>query len=96
LAELVVAFRSDCPSLLAEIEASIGENKPGDLCRAAHTLKSMLRFFEATAASEAAFQLEKMGQNCDLAGSPEIFARLSTEVERLEFEFARLAEIERR
>ena len=83
LGELVTTFRSDCPLLLAEIEGSIRENNPGDLCRAAHTLKSMLLFFEAATASEAALRLETMGRDADLTASPETFAELSAEVERL-------------
>jgi len=88
LGELLTAFRADCPLLLAEIDSSIRDRKPAELCRAAHTLKSMLLFFEATAASEAAFRLETLGKNADFTGAPEISALLSEEVERLLREFA--------
>lgn len=90
LAELVTSFRADCPLLLAEIDDSILKNDPGTLCRAAHTLKSMLLFFEATTASEAAIRLETMGRNSDVSGSPETFAKLSVEVEGLLSELASL------
>ena len=88
LGELLTAFRADCPLLLTEIESSIRDRQPAELCRAAHTLKSMLLFFEATAASEAALKLETLGRNAEFAGSPETFAKLSEEVERLLREFA--------
>jgi HPt (histidine-containing phosphotransfer) domain-containing protein len=83
LAELVTAFRSDCPTLLTQIDASIQQGNPAALCHAAHTLKSVLRFFDANAASEAALQLETMGRSKTLVGSHETFRRLTVEVDRL-------------
>ncbi len=91
LAELITSFRADCPTLLAEIDLSIRENDPTTLCRAAHTLKSMLLFFEAAEASQAALRLEMMGRESELAGSIEIFARLSAAVDRLLDELEALA-----
>ena len=83
LSELVTTFRADCPVLLSEIDASIRENQAEELCLAAHTLKSILLFFEATNASDAALRLETMGRTRELAGASEVFSRLAVEVERL-------------
>ena len=69
LGELVATFRADCPRCWRRSTLAIREDQPDDLCRAAHTLKSMLLFFEATAASEAALRLETMGRNAELAGT---------------------------
>ena len=83
LDELVTAFFADCPPLLSEIDTAIRENNADDLCRAAHTLKSMLLFFEATIASDAASRLETMGRNRDLTGSSGTLEVLSAEVARI-------------
>ena len=76
--------------MLAEIDDSIRKEDPAVLGRAAHTLKSMLLFFEATTASEDASRLETMGRDRDLAGATAAFTRLSEEVRRLLNEFESL------
>lgn len=80
LGELVAAFRADCPVLVSGIGAAIRSGNAPDLCRSAHTLKSMLLFFEAAAASSAALRLETMGRDADLALAGEVFPVLAAEV----------------
>ncbi len=81
LDELVTAFQTDCPPLMTEIEDAIRQGRPDDLRRPAHTLKSMLLFFE-TSAADAAARLELMGRESDLTAASETFRSLSTDVDR--------------
>jgi len=83
LGELVASFRTDCPVLLSGIDDAIRSGSAEELCRSAHTLKSMLLFFEAAAASSAAMRLEVMGRDADLALAAEVLPVLETEVGHL-------------
>ena len=67
-----------------KFEGAIGENQPEEICRAAHTLRSMLLFFEAATASDSALCLETMGRDMNLAGLLRPSSGvLSAEVERI-------------
>jgi HPt (histidine-containing phosphotransfer) domain-containing protein len=67
-----------------EIREAIAGNMPSKLKKAAHTLKGMVAFFEATAAMEATFQLETMGKAENLTGAEEVFAKLAKEIHVLD------------
>ncbi|MDR3632662.1 MAG: response regulator [Isosphaeraceae bacterium] len=81
LDELIATFRAECPALMSEIAAATEGRKPADLCRSAHTLKSMLLFFGAGKAAAAALRLETMGRDSVLAGAHEVFAELVAEID---------------
>jgi two-component system sensor histidine kinase/response regulator len=83
LKELVTVFREDAPRLVSEIGNALAENRADDLCRAAHTVKSMLLFFDARDASDAALRLEVMGKHADLADARHQLSRLRSEVDGL-------------
>jgi CheY-like chemotaxis protein len=78
--ELVEVFIADSEPLLSEIAEAIRRQDASRLERAAHTLKGMLRFFDAPAATDAAARLEELGHEGLLAGTGAIQASLVREL----------------
>jgi CheY-like chemotaxis protein/HPt (histidine-containing phosphotransfer) domain-containing protein len=83
LRELVTAFLEDAPRLILELKDAERDDDPDTLCRAAHTLKGMLLFFEARTAADTALRLETMGRLRRLGESDALIASLSQDLERL-------------
>ena len=84
LQELAGAFfQAEYPQLLAEIRSAIAKNEALRLRRAAHTLKGEVGNFGATAAYDAALQLETMGREEDLTHAAEACAMLEEAIARL-------------
>jgi PAS domain S-box-containing protein len=81
--ELVSVFLADAPDLVSGVRNAIAEGRARELERAAHTLKSMLSFFNAAGASDAALRLELMGKSADLTSAAEQLTRLTGEIDRL-------------
>jgi PAS domain S-box-containing protein len=92
LAELLTVFRDDCARLLGDVRAALDGHDAAGLRAAAHTLKGMVSFFNAAAATEAAARLEALGKAGDFAGAPGLLELLAREVERIGAVFGRLAE----
>jgi PAS domain S-box-containing protein len=84
LQELVGVFRSDCSTLTDQIRQALEQKQAATLARAAHTLKGMVSFFEATAAAEAARCLEAAGRADDWAGVSEAVTHLFHEIEGIQ------------
>jgi len=59
--------------------------------RAAHALKGSVGTFQASAAQEAANQLEISAQDADLIGARKAFERLSTQIDLVRQDLRRLA-----
>ena len=77
LQELAGAFfQAEYPQLLAEIRSAMTKNEALRLRRAAHTLQGAVGNFGATAAYDAALQLETMGRAEDLTHAAEACAVL--------------------
>jgi PAS domain S-box-containing protein len=83
LMELVEAFFEEYPGLLSQIRESIAQGDSQTLMRAANTIKGSVGIFAAKPAFEAAFKLEMMGRNGDLAHAEEAYAALEAEIKRL-------------
>ncbi|MBM3242137.1 response regulator [Candidatus Poribacteria bacterium] len=83
LMELVEAFFKEYPELLSQVRTSIAQGDSQTLMRAAHTIKGSVGIFVAKPAFEAAFKLEMIGRNGDLAQVEEAYAVLEKELERL-------------
>jgi HPt (histidine-containing phosphotransfer) domain-containing protein len=84
LQELVGAFfHTEYPQLLAQLRSAIATNDALGLRRAAHTLKGEVGNFGATAAYDAALQLETMGREESLAHAAEVCAVLTEAMARL-------------
>ena len=90
LAELAGIFRADWPKQAARLRKALREADAPALRSAAHALKGAVSNFAAPAATEAALNLQKMGEAGRLAGAQAVLERLEKEVEAL---LAALAEV---
>jgi CheY-like chemotaxis protein len=80
LKEVVEVFLSDYPRLLDDLHRAFEQSDSDTLMRAAHSLKGMLKNFQAETAAEVAFELEKKGQADSFDGVPEAIDNLSGQV----------------
>jgi CheY-like chemotaxis protein/HPt (histidine-containing phosphotransfer) domain-containing protein len=83
LAELLRIFRADWPKQAARLRKALREADAPSLRSAAHALKGAVSNFAAPAATEAALNLQKMGEAGRLAGAGVVLERLEKEVEAL-------------
>jgi HPt (histidine-containing phosphotransfer) domain-containing protein len=88
----VEVFFSDYPRQLDSLRTSAERGDAAAFRRAAHSLKGMLRNFQAEAAAEKAFHLENKGQKGDLTGCRPLIEELAEEMKQLEAELRRLIE----
>jgi PAS domain S-box-containing protein len=91
-AEVVEVFFSDYPHQLDSLRTSAERGDAATFRRAAHSLKGMLRNFQAEAAAEKAFHLENKGQRGELTGCRPLIEELAEEMKQLEAELRRLIE----
>ena len=80
LKEVVDVFLSDYPRLLDNLRRAHKESDSDTLMRAAHSLKGMMRNFQAKPAAEAAFELEKKGQEDNFDGVPDAIENLAGQI----------------
>ena len=66
--EVVEVFLSDYPRLLDDLHKASQERDSDLLMRTAHSLKGMLKNFQADAAAEVAFEIETKGKSKDFDG----------------------------
>ncbi|MBT8370188.1 MAG: response regulator, partial [Deltaproteobacteria bacterium] len=76
LKEVVDVFLSDYPKLIDDLRRAYKETDSNTLMRAAHSLKGMLKNFQADPAAELAFELEKQGKADNFDGIPETLENL--------------------
>jgi PAS domain S-box-containing protein len=84
LREVVMLFRSDCPSSLRRLERAIQRHDTEAVAMAAHALKGSLATVGAHAARQAALELEQMGRADRLDEATSTYHRLVTQVSLLE------------
>jgi DNA-binding response OmpR family regulator len=89
-AEVVDVFFGDYPRQLDSLRTSAQRRDTATFRRAAHSLKGMLRNFQAEASAEKAFRLESMGQSGNLVGAEPLIEELATEVKQLEVQLRKL------
>jgi PAS domain S-box-containing protein len=92
LRELAGLFLDDCPRQMQEIREAIACRDAPRLRLAAHTLKGSVGNFSAPRAFAAAWQLERMGRELDLARAEEAQTTLEREIQRLEEALIELAQ----
>ncbi len=83
LRELVEVFLSELDPWMKAIRAAVAGRDAPTLKRAAHTLKGAVDSIGGTAAYSAAFELERMGREADLADVEQALVRLEAEIARL-------------
>ncbi len=86
LDELVGVFLQEGPMRIQEIHQGLGASDATLVRRAAHTLKSSLRIFEASRGVELAFELEKLGQQGELSRVAELLDELEAYMAKLTVE----------
>jgi CheY-like chemotaxis protein len=84
LQEMVELFLSSSPELMEEIEAAVTARDGQKIANAAHTLKGVLKNMCATSCAEAAYQLEAIAAQTDLAPADQALCKLKYEFEHLE------------
>jgi signal transduction histidine kinase/DNA-binding response OmpR family regulator len=83
LKELVEIFVNDYPQMLTTLHKSLKATDTETFSRTAHSLKGMLRNFQADAAADAAFELEKMGRQGELNGADQIIDSLAHQLDEV-------------
>jgi len=86
LTEVVEVFFSDYPIQIETLLRSAGSGEAAAFRRAAHSLKGMLRNFQAETAAAKAFELEKKGQAGELAETEPLIDALGQDLKQLEQE----------
>jgi HPt (histidine-containing phosphotransfer) domain-containing protein len=83
LRELAAISYRECPQLLESVRSAVHQRDAASLKLAAHKLKGAIGTFGPSAAFEAAYKLELMGQRGDLAELADACCRLQQEMDRL-------------
>lgn len=83
IVDLAQLFGEESPKIMQAIRTSIDEKDLPEVRRYAHTLKGSARIFAAEPAVEAAFRIEIMGRDKDLAEVEEAWDHLQYEIGRL-------------
>jgi two-component system sensor histidine kinase/response regulator len=82
--EVVEVFCADYPNHLTTLRRSAAAADAPAFMRAAHSLKGMLRNFQAEAAAERAAALEQMGRTGAMAGAGPLIDALAVDLDALE------------
>jgi HPt (histidine-containing phosphotransfer) domain-containing protein len=83
LRELMGIYVEESDKLMLGLRQAIGQRNMAEVRRLAHTVKGGATHFAAHSVEAAALRLETMGQDGDLTGADEAYARLDCEVEQL-------------
>jgi signal transduction histidine kinase/DNA-binding response OmpR family regulator len=83
LPSLIDTFLQEAVQLQEEAARAVQQANPGELRRAAHTLKSNAGNFGATALSAACLELENIGRNNKVEGAVDLLARVAQEFEQV-------------
>ena len=81
--ELVEIFVNDYPQMLTTLRKSLKTTDAKTLSRTAHSLKGMLRNFQAEIAADTAFDLEKKGQQGELDDADKIVENLADQLDEV-------------
>jgi signal transduction histidine kinase/DNA-binding response OmpR family regulator len=79
--ELVEIFVTDYPQMLNTLRKSLESTDAETLSRTAHSLKGMLRNFQADAVADTAFELEKIGKQGELDSADQIIESLTGQLD---------------
>jgi two-component system, sensor histidine kinase and response regulator len=90
--EVVEVFFSDYPRQIDNLRRSAEVGDPAAFRRAAHSLKGMLRNFQAEGPAQRAFHLENKGQAGDLTGVGPLIEELAETIVQVEADLRKLKE----
>jgi len=82
--EVVDMFVSDYPAMMATIREALKTKDGVTLQRTAHSLKGMLRNFQAEAGAQKVLELEEMGQQGEYKDADQVYEVLAAELAGLE------------
>jgi len=91
LAEMAELWLVDSVKQENQIRTGLDSSDAIMVQRAAHALKGSVGTFQASAAQDAANQLETSAKNSDLVGARKAFERLSTQLELVRQDLRQLA-----
>jgi CheY-like chemotaxis protein len=92
LAEMAELWLADSAKQERQIRNGLDSGDAIMVQRAAHALKGSVGTFQASAAQDAANQLEMSAKDADLAGARKAFERLSTQIDLVRQDLLRLAQ----
>jgi CheY-like chemotaxis protein len=92
LAEMAELWLVDSAKQERQIRDGLNSGDTSMVQRAAHALKGSVGTFQASAARDAANQLEMSARDADLAGARKAFERLSTQIDLVRQDLLRLAQ----
>ena len=81
--EVVEIFQDDYPRHLESLRQACVDNDSDQFCRAAHSLKGMLRNFNAEMPAEKAHQLEQIGAGGGVPADPDLIDELAVDLQAL-------------
>jgi CheY-like chemotaxis protein len=81
--EVVAIFQDDYPRHLETLRQARSSNDAEEFSRAAHSLKGMLRNFNAEAAAGTAHQLEQIGAGGGVPAEPDLIDQLEADLKAL-------------
>lgn len=90
--EFIGFYQEDCPRILGSLETAVVAQDAEGVHNAAHSLKGLVASLGATDVAAQAAALERSSRAGDLSDAPEGFAKLLTEIERLNQELAAFRE----
>ncbi len=88
--ELVDIFINDYPQMLNTLRDTLKNSDTNTLSRTAHSLKGMLRNFQAEAAADTAYTLEQMGREGSLVDADQIVDNLAEQLEQVALKLQQL------
>ncbi|MGD8286600.1 MAG: response regulator [Desulfobacterales bacterium] len=94
LKEVVDVFYSDYPRMLNDLQQAYKDRDASTLMRTAHSLKGMLRNFQADAGAEVAYEIEKNGKREEFKGVGKNIETLAGHLAGVEDELRKLIEQE--
>ena len=92
LAEMAELWLADSAKQEQQIRTGLDAGNAMMVQRAAHALKGSVGTFQASAAQEAANELEMFAKDADLVGARKVFERLSTQVDLVRQDLRQLAQ----
>ena len=78
--------------MISDLKSALKDSDAAALRRAAHSLKGMVKLFQAEEATRMALVLEEMGKRGDFTGAKEAIEEIAAELAKMEKTLLELAE----